>query len=89
MTTYTITEQFPIPSAPIEEVPEIVSKELETVEEVTPVKRGASESDILTRDFLSKLKGYEKVNERMSKVGVYVGGSYGGLVIYCFSTVEG
>lgn len=84
MTTYTITEQFPIP------IPSSTNSVVEEAQkEVSPVKGAASESDTLTREFLSRLKGYEKVNGRMSKVGVYVGGSYGGLVIYCFSTVEG
>ncbi len=58
-------------------------------EEAQPIKRLASDSDTLTISFLSKLKGYEKINGRMAKVGVYVGGRYAGLVIYCFSIAEG
>lgn len=57
----------------------------EAVKEVSPVKGAASDTDTLTRDFLKKIKGYEHINAKLDRVGVYHQGS---IVLYCFSFIE-
>jgi hypothetical protein len=52
-------------------------------EEASPIKRAAS--DTLNISFLEKLKGYEKLNDELIKVGVYVGGNICGMVFYFFT----